>query len=222
MAYITVESEEELRLKKELQNKTDAESSRIMRFLNMADLSRTEGSPLKDIVEKAKKVKSLEGFDDIKIPEIVPTHVLFDLFNMPPGHPARSKSDTYYVDEEHVLRTHDTVFWYYYLNDPEIKKRIANKETLGAICYGKVYRKDEIDRTHMNVFHQLGAWFIVPDEKQVLTPEDLKKALAEVGTSIFGSTNFRFYEHQFPYTDPSFEMEAEINGKWVEMVGSGM
>ncbi len=218
---ITITSEDEQRLKKELEPKTDAQSQRIKRFLNMPDLSRTAGGPLKEIVDRAKGVKSLEGFDDIKIPEIVPTHILFDLFNMPPGHPARSKSDSYYVDDQNVLRPHDTVFWYYYLNDPEIKKRVANKETLGAVCYGKVYRKDEIDRTHMNVFHQFGAWLIAPDEKRIITPEDLKSALSDIAANVFGA-NFRFYEHQFPYTDPSFEMEAEINGKWVEMVGSGL
>ncbi|MBI4085353.1 MAG: hypothetical protein HY432_02510 [Candidatus Liptonbacteria bacterium] len=219
---IIVASPEEEHLKAELEKRTDAETARIKRFLDMPDLSRTEGSPLKEIVDRAKKVKSLEGFDDIKIPEIVPARILFDLFNMPPGHPARSKSDTYYVDDENVLRTHDTVFWYYYLNQPEIKKRIENKETLGAICYGKVYRKDEIDRRHMNVFHQFGGWLIAPDDKRIITSDDLKNVLSEIATSIFGSTKFRFYDHNFPYTDPSYEMEAEINGQWIEMLGSGL
>lgn len=219
---INIKSEKEAALQKELGKKHDPESERLVRYLHMPDLSRTPGSPLNEIVDRAKKVKSLEGFDDIKIPEIVPTNILFDLFNMPPGHPARSKSDTYYVDETHVLRTHDTVFWYYYLNDPGIKKRIKHKEMLGAVCYGKVYRKDEIDRRHMNVFHQFGGWLIAPDEKIIITADDLKNALSDIATSIFGNTNFRFYEHNFPYTDPSFEMEAEINGQWVEMLGSGL
>jgi len=217
---ITVDLAEEKRLKSELEKRTDAEAKRMLRFLNMPDLSRTPGSPLKEIVERATKVESLKGFDVIKVPEIVPTNILFDLFNMPAGHPARSKSDTYYVDEEHVLRTHDTVFWYYYLNDPQIKQRIANKETLGAICYGKVYRKDEIDRTHMNVFHQFGAWYIAPDDSKTIIADDLKKALSEVAAAL--GINHRFYDHNFPYTDPSFEMEMEMNGKWVELVGSGM
>jgi phenylalanyl-tRNA synthetase alpha chain len=218
---INVDLSEEQALKKKLEARTDADAKRMLRFLSMPDLSRTEGSPLKEVVDKATKVKSLEGFDVIKVPEIVPTNILFDMFNMPPGHPARSKSDSYYVDEEHVLRPHDTVFWYYYLNDPEIKKRIANKKTLGAICYGKVYRKDEIDRTHMNVFHQFGAWLIAPDDVKTIGPDDLKNALADIAKNVFGA-NFRFYEHQFPYTDPSFEMETEINGKWMELVGSGL
>jgi phenylalanyl-tRNA synthetase alpha chain len=219
---IIVNSPEEAELRKQLETRTDADAKRMLRFLSLPDLSRTEGSPLKEAVDRATKVKSLEGFDCIKVPEIVPTNILFDLFNMPEGHPARSKSDTYYVDETHVLRTHDTVFWYYYLNDPEVKKRIVNKETLGAICYGKVYRKDEIDRRHMNVFHQFGGWLIAPDEKRIITADDLKNTLSDIATNIFGSTNFRFYDHNFPYTDPSFEMEAEINGQWVEMLGSGL
>src|SRR3989338_7110735 len=219
---IVIKSEEEERLKKELETRTDVEAQRIKRYLGMADLSRTEGSPVKEVVDRASQVPSLQGFDVIEIPEIISTHILFDLFNMPAGHPARGKSDTYYVDEEHVLRTHDTVFWYYYLNHPDIKERIARKETLGVMCYGKVYRKDEIDHSHMNVFHQFGGLYIGPDDKATITPDDLKNALSEVAESIFGKINYRFYEHNFPYTDPSFEMEAEINGNWIEMVGSGM
>ncbi|KKT29212.1 hypothetical protein A3G55_02625 [Candidatus Giovannonibacteria bacterium RIFCSPLOWO2_12_FULL_44_25] len=222
MSKIKIESKEEAGIKKALEKRNDPEAKRLLRFLNMPDLSRAEGSPLKEIVERASKVKSLEGFDVIQIPEIIPTNILFDLFNMPPGHPARSKSDTYYIGDDYVLRTHDTVFWYYYLNHLEIKKRIENKETLGVICYGKVYRKDEIDRSHMNVFHQFGGLYIGHDDKKTITPDDLKNALSEVARSIFGDVNFRFYDHNFPYTDPSFEMEAEINGQWIEMLGSGM
>ncbi len=220
--HIKINSEEEKEVKQKLETRQDSEALRLKRFLSMPDLSRKLDSPLKEIVDRASKVKSLEGFDIIEIPEIVSTHVLFDLFNMPEGHPARSKSDTYYVDEDHVLRTHDTVFWYYYLNDQIVKKRIENKETLGVLCYGKVYRKDEIDRKHMNVFHQFGGLYIGPDDKVKITPDDLKNTLSEIAKSIFGNVNFRFYEHNFPYTDPSFEMEAEINGQWMEMLGSGM
>src|SRR3989344_4379839 len=166
---IIIQSEEEKKLLENLEKRIDPEALRLKRFLDLPDLSRTPESPLKEIVDRTLKVKSLEGFDVIKIPEIIPTEILFDLFNMPSGHPARSKSDTYYVDENNVLRTHDTVFWYYYLNHPSVKERIENKETLGAICYGKVYRKDEIDRRHMNVFHQFGGWLIAPDDKRIIT-----------------------------------------------------
>src|SRR3989344_4112851 len=164
MAKIIITSEEEKTLKKELESKNDVYSNRLKRYISMPDLSRTPNSPIGEIVEHASRVESLKNFDVIEIPEIISTDVMFDLFNMPPGHPARSKSDTYYVDDKYVLRTHDTVFWYYYLNDPKIKKRIKNKEILGAVCFGKVYRKDEIDNRHMNVFHQFGGLYVAPDD----------------------------------------------------------
>jgi len=220
---IIIKSEEEEKLRKGLEGKSDSESERLKRFLEMPDLARTADSPLHEIVKRTLETKSLKGFDVIKIPEIISTDILFDLFNMPEGHPARSKSDTYYADEKHVLRTHDTVFWYYYLNHPSIREKIANKESFGAICFGKVYRKDEIDRKHMNVFHQIGGLYLAPDEKQIVTPEDLKNVLSEIAKGIFGDkVEFRFYDHNFPYTDPSFEMEAKINGQWMEMLGSGL
>jgi len=220
---IRIESPEEKSLVQGLQNRKDPEAVRLTRFLNLPDLSRVEGSPLKEIVDRTLKVKSLESFDVIEVPEIIPAPIMFDLFNMPDGHPARSKSDTYYVDEENVLRTHDTVFWYYYLNHPEIKARIARGESFGTLCHGKVYRKDEIDNRHMNVFHQMGGLYLAPDSKQTVTPDDLKNVLSEIARSIFGhDVEFRFYDHQFPYTDPSFEMEAFINDQWIEMLGSGL
>lgn len=223
MSNIEIKSLEEAELKKALEERSDHEAKRLLRFLNMPDLSRTDGSPLKEVVDSTLRVKKLEEFDVIKIPEIVPTYILFDLFNMPPGHPARSKSDTYYADENHVLRTHDTVMWYYYLNHPDIKERIKKEESLGVICYGKVYRKDEIDRHHMNVFHQIGGLYLVPDNKRAILSDDLKNILTDIARSIFGDeVKIRFYDHNFPYTDPSFEMEAEINGQWVEMLGSGL
>ena len=220
---ITITDQKEQELVAELEKRVDADAMRIKRFLAQPDLSRTEGSPLKEVVDRTLKVDVIRDLDVIKIPEIIGTRILFDLFNMPPGHPARSKSDTYYVDDEHILRTHDTVFWYYYLNEPEVKERIARKEPVGAMCFGKVYRKDEIDRTHMNVFHQIGGLYLVPDDTMKLAPDDLKKVLSDIARSTFGEdVQFRFYDHNFPYTDPSYEMEALIHGKWVEMLGSGM
>ncbi len=217
----SVSLDEQNKILSELEKREDIEARRMKRYLSMPDLSRTEGSPIKEVVDRTLAVRSLEGLDIIEVPEIISVDILFDLFNMPEGHPARSKSDTYYVDDTHVLRTHDTVFWYYYLNLPEIKEKIARKEPIGAICFGKVYRKDEIDSRHMNVFHQIGGLYLAPDEKQTVTAEDLKNVLSDVAKNVF-NVNFRFYEHNFPYTDPSFEMEAEIRGQWVEMLGSGL
>ncbi len=208
---------------KDFEERNDAESDRIKRYLAMSDLSRTESSPLFSLVEKTKSINILKSFDNIIIPEIVSASVSFDLFNFAPDHVARSKSDTYYVDEENILRTHDTVMWYYYLGQRDIQERIKNNESLGVICYGKVYRKDEIDRKHMNIFHQMGGLYLVPDIEKVLTLDDLREALVEIVEGLFGKeTKYRFLDDTFPYTDPSLQIEVELDGKWVEIMGGGM
>jgi phenylalanyl-tRNA synthetase alpha chain len=189
----------------------------------MTDLSRSKESPLSEIIKRVTNLPLLQNFDDINIPEVIPTNIIFDLFNFAPNHPARSKSDTYYVDEKNVLRPHDTVMWYYYLNLPEIKSRIAQNKPLGVMCYGKVYRKDEIDRHHMNIFHQMGGLYLVPDSEKILVLDDLKNVLSEIVQSIFGkNVKYRFLDDTFPYTDPSLQVEVEINGKWIEILGGGM
>jgi phenylalanyl-tRNA synthetase alpha chain len=218
-----VSLEEQNRILKTLDERRDAEAERIRRYLAMPDLSRTPGNPLHEIVETVKQVPALQGFDNIIIPEIVPTDITFDLFDFAPDHPARSKSDTYYIDEKNILRTHDTVMWYYYTQLPEVKARLARREKLGVICYGKVYRKDEIDRKHMNVFHQFGAWYMTPVDTDPLTVDDLREALSQIVKALFGSQiKYRFLDDTFPYTDPSLQIEVEINGQWIEINGGGM
>lgn len=220
---IEIDLTEEKKLLETLEKRTDFEALRMKRYLAMPDLSRKDGNPLNEMRKRVKSIPSLSLFDDIKIPEIISTKILFDLFDFAPNHVARSKSDTYYVDESNVLRTHDTVMWYYYLNDPEIKKRIEKKDTLGVICYGKVYRKDEIDRRHMNVFHQMGALYLQPDEMGIMPIEKLKEVLSEIVESLFGKeTKYRFLDDTFPYTDPSLQIEVMINGTWIEIMGGGM
>lgn len=214
--------DEERSLLKDLESRKDIEAARMKRYLAMPDLSRTTGNPLCEIVEKVASLPTLSNFDHIKIPEIISTKIIFDLFNFAADHPARSKSDTYYVTDEHVLRTHDTVFWYYYLNLPEVKEKIAKGEALGTMCYGKVYRKDEIDRRHMNIFHQMGAWYLQPDSMGMMKLDDLKNVLSEIVKTVFGDVEYRFLDDTFPYTDPSLQVEVKIGDEWVEILGGGM
>lgn len=221
--HITIDRSEEMRLRKELEARTDIEAARMKRYLAMPDLSRTAGSPLNEIVERAKRVPALAGLDVIEIPEIVPADVSFDLFDFPADHVARSTSDTYYADEKNILRTHNTVSWYYYLHDESVKARAAKGEHIGALCYGKVYRKDEIDRRHMNVFHQIDGWKLIPNSEGILPLDELKRVLSEVVETVFGSdVEYRFLDDTFPYTDPSTQIEVKVNGDWVEILGAGM
>jgi len=208
---------------KNLNLRTDADAVRMKRYLSMPDLSRTPNSPIAEIVSRIVESSYFKDLDIIEIPEIVPADISFDLFDFPANHPARSKSDTYYVDEKNILRTHTTVCWYYYLHNEEIKKRIANNELVGCFSFGKVYRKDEIDRNHMNVFHQIDGWYLAPKSLKTIDQRDLEEALGNIAIAVFGpDTKYRLNKDTFPYTDPSLEMEVEIEGKWVEVVGCGV
>lgn len=223
MAEIIVDDLEEKRLRAELATRTDADGLRMLRFLNMPDLSRVAGSPIAEIVERIVKSPYFKELDIMKTPEIVPADISFDLFDFPPDHPARSKSDTYYVDEKNILRTHTTVVWYYYLINEEIKKQIAKNEPVGCFSFGKVYRRDEIDRRHMNVFHQIDGWYLAPKANKTIGQKELEEALGAIATAVFGpEVKYRLNKDTFPYTDPSLEMEVEIGGNWVEVVGCGV
>jgi phenylalanyl-tRNA synthetase alpha chain len=153
----------------------------------------------------------------------VPADFSFDLFDFPAGHPARSKSDTYYVNDKNILRTHTTVCWYYYLMNGEIKKRIAQNEPVGCFSFGKVYRKDEIDRNHMNVFHQIDGWYLAPKSLKTIGKKDLEETLGNVAKAVFGpNVIYRLAEDTFPYTNPSMEMEIKAGDRWVEGNGCGV
>lgn len=220
---IEIDSPEEKKILEELEKRTDAEALRMKRFLKMPDLSRAEGSPIRGIAEKVVNIPDFKDFYVFEVPEIVSAKVSFDLFNFPADHPARSRSDTYYVNDDYILRTHTTVVWYYELQLPEMKEKIAKGEAVGAFSYGKVYRKDEIDRKHMNVFHQIDGWYICRKEEKTIGVEELKDVLTKIAKAIYGENiEYRFNKDTFPYTDPSLEMEIKIGGDWVEVLGSGV
>lgn len=214
---------DESRLKKDLEKRTDFEARRIRRYLAMPDLSRTPGSPIHELVQRIAKIPELRDFDQIEAPEIVPVDASFDYFNFPADHPARSRSDTYYVDEKNILRTHTTIMWYYYLLDKKTRAKIEKNQPLGLLSYGKVYRKDEIDRHHMNVFHQIDGLYLHPTQDRKIELKDLEHVLGEIAKAIAGpAAKYRLNKDEFPYTDPSLEMEIEAHGKWIEVVGSGI
>lgn len=220
---ISIDRTEENKLQLELAKRHDPESERMKRFLDMPDLSRTADSPIHEIVKRILAMPDYKDFDVIEVPEIVPADVSFDLFDFPQDHPARSKSDTYYVDDDNILRTHTTVMWNYYLSQEDVKKRMAEDKPVGSFSYGKVYRKDEIDRNHMNVFHQMDGWYLAPKDKEIIGIPELEKVLIDIAKAVFGpNVKYRFSPDTFPYTHPSLEMEIEVNGRWVEVLGSGV
>jgi len=224
-------NEEQSSIKELLENKRDPESERLTRFLAMPDLSRTPGSPIYELAQIILNLKDFKDFDAIEVPEIVKADISFDLFNFPQDHPARKKTDTYFLNDEYILRTHTTIMWYYWLNEPEVKSKIEKGKSVGVLSYGKVYRKDEIDRNHMNVFHQMDGWYLCKKSDKIITIQDLQDVLASIAKAVFGEkVKYRFNQDQFPYTDPSVEMEIDKSSltgggkepEWIEVLGSGV
>lgn len=147
-----------------------------------------------------------EHFDNE--PNIVSTIDNFDLLLIPKDHPSRSKSDTYYVTNDIVLRTHTSAH--------QNKLLALGKKSF--LVTGDVYRKDEIDRFHYPVFHQMECVNICETDCEV----DLKKTLSGLVEYLFPNKEYRFNEDYFPFTHPSFEIEVKLNDKWVEILGGGV
>lgn len=134
----------------------------------------------------------------------------FDKLLIGPNHPARSKSDTYYVNQTHVLRTHTSAH----------QNELLAQGEHNFLVTGDVYRKDEIDSTHYPVFHQMeGVGLVAPDKDP---KEELLKILGGLVEWLFPGCEYRTNDDYFPFTEPSFEIEVNFEGKWLEILGCGV
>jgi len=221
--YIKAKSEEKQGIRQKLEESHDFDSERLKRWLALPDLTLAPGHPIAEMVKRILAIPRYKDFFRVEAPEIVRADISFDLFDFAADHPARSRSDTYFLDNENILRTHTTVMWYYLFQDERVKKMMAAGESFGGVSFGKVYRRDEIDRFHSNVFHQFdGVWFCRKEEK-LLGVEDLQQVLIEIAQTIYGpDIEYNFKEDSFPYTNPSLEMNIKKDSRWVEVLGSGV
>ncbi len=147
-------------------------------------------------------------FDDLD--PIVSVEDNFDKLLIPKNHVARSKSDTYYVNETQVLRTHTSAH----------QNELLNKGFSSFLVTGDVYRKDEIDAHHYPIFHQMEMLTLI-DELCVAELE-LKTILSGLVNHLFPNCKYRFNPDYFPFTNPSYEIEVEYRGKWMEILGCGI
>ncbi len=220
--YTTDMSEQE-KLFAELKAKSDPESKRLQRYIAIPDLSKKDGSPVKAITERVINLPSLKNLDVIETPEVITPEIVFDLFNFPKDHPARTASDSYFIDENHILRPHTSLMWKYYLDIPEVRERLETNGSIGVLSYGKCYRRDEIDWQHYNILHQIDGFFVIRKDIKTLDQKDLEAILIEVCEALYGKdVKYTFVVDHFPYTDPSLEMNIELNGQMVEILGAGI
>ena len=221
--YINAKDELSEKLKSDLMQKKDFKSIRMQKLLSMPDLSRKEGSPIKFIVDKILDAGIFKDFDVIDFPEIVSVRDNFDLLNAPADHPSRKETDTYYVDPTHVLRTQTTVMWPFYLQRPEAIEQLKKEGEIGLLSYGKVFRKDEIDRSHFPVFHQVDGLYICKKDKKIIGIPELQEVLSAITKTIYGdSIVYKFLDDTFPFTDPSTQIEIQKGDSWLEVVGAGV
>ncbi|HEY4479969.1 MAG TPA: hypothetical protein VJB58_00680 [Candidatus Paceibacterota bacterium] len=223
MKEYVIPLDHEKEILKSLENRDDTEALRIKRLLDLPDLTRKSGSPVKILFDQILNLPRFKDFDVVEFPRVVTVEENFDLLNTPKDHPSRKETDTYYVDKNHVLRTQMTVMWSYYLKKHDVLKKLEQEGEIKALSHGIVFRKDEIDRNHYPAFHQIDGLYVCKKDKKKITLEDLEQVQIELAKSVFGDDiEYKFLVDTFPFTDPSVEMDIKFNGDWLEVNGAGL
>ncbi len=178
--------------------------------------------PITLVTEEVAAIFGSLGFGVAEGPEIEHDFYNFEALNIPKDHPARDMQDTFYIDDELVLRTHTSPV--------QIRTMKACKPPVRVIAPGTVYRRDS-DLTHSPMFHQVEGFLV--DEK--VTFGDLKGVLTTFIGRFFGDDlRVRFRPSFFPFTEPSAEVDVECvicrgdgcrvcsQTGWLEILGCGM
>ncbi len=163
------------------------------------------------------------GFDVVDGPEVETDYYNFEALNVPADHPARDMQDTFYLNDNLLLRTQTSA--------AQIRTMKTRKPPIRIVCPGRVFRADEVDATHSPVFHQMEG--LVVDKG--VTMCDLLGVLEQFAREIYGpETKVKFRPSFFPFTEPSVEVDvtcSECGGKgcrvckgsgWIEILGAGM
>ena len=179
--------------------------------------------PLSIVLDEIYDIFSSMGFSIVKGPEVELDYYNFEALNIPKNHPARDTQDTFYINDNILLRTQTSPV--------QVRTMEKQKPPIRIIAPGRVYRSDPVDATHSPVFHQIEG--LVVDKG--ITMGDLKGTLEVFAKELYGNdTVVRFRPHHFPFTEPSAEMDVmcfKCQGKgcrlckgegWIEILGCGM
>lgn len=179
--------------------------------------------PLTITMEEISKVFMSMGFSIVEGPEVETVFNNFDALNAGPNHPSRDMTDTFYINEDILLRTQTSPV--------QVRTLMKQKPPIKVISPGRCFRCDTPDATHSPMFHQIEGLLV--DEG--ITMADLKGTLDSFAKQLFGtSTKTKFRPHHFPFTEPSAEMDVscfKCGGKgcrvckgsgWIEILGCGM
>ena len=174
-------------------------------------------------LEEVERIFVGMGYEVVRGPEVEKDYYNFEALNIPKDHPARDEQDTFYINDEIVLRTQTSPV--------QVRTMEQGKLPIRMIAPGRVFRSDEVDATHSPSFHQIEG--LVIDKN--ITFADLKGTLQEFAQELFGpETKTKFRPHHFPFTEPSAEVDVscfKCGGKgcrfckgsgWIEILGCGM
>lgn len=180
--------------------------------------------PFNRIIEEVEDLFVSMGYDVVDGPELEDDEHCFRLLNYTVGHPARDAQDTFYIDEEYLLRTQTSS------SQSRVMQANTEKSPIRVICPGKTYRRDD-DATHSHQFGQVEG--LVIDKNISLA--DLKGTLEIFAKKLLGEdTKVRFRPSYFPFTSPSCEVDVtcfKCKGAgcslckktgWIELLGAGM
>ena len=181
--------------------------------------------PLTRVKEDLEELFLGMGYKVAEGPEVESDHFNFELMNLPKGHPARDMQDTFYIDENTLMRTHTSPV------QAHVMLEAKGKGPIKVICPGKTYRRDDDDATHSHQFMQCEGHVV----GEHVTLADLKGTLEFLANKMLGEgRQIRFRPSYFPFTEPSVEVDVSCpfcNGKgcnvckgsgWIEILGAGM
>ena len=203
--------------KKVLLSKVESNSKDEFDF-SMPGRSSSIGSihPVTKIMNKSIEIFEALKFECVEGPEVEDEFHNFSALNIPESHPARAMHDTFYLDNNFLLRTHTS--------SVQVRTMDQQDPPIRIIAPGKVYRKDS-DITHTPMFHQIEGLYI---DKEV-SFSNLKSIINIFLKSFFEQDDLkiRFRPSYFPFTEPSAEVDIEYvdskgNKNWLEILGCGM
>lgn len=179
--------------------------------------------PITQTINEIVSIFQSMGYQVYETPDVDSVFNSFDGLNAPETHPARDKTDTFYLTDNIVLRPHTSTA------EPRAVKELSLPFKM--VSPGRAFRCDTPDATHSHTFHQIEMMVV----GEGITMADLKGSLDYMAKQLFGpETRTKFRPHHFPFTEPSAEMDVscfKCGGKgcnvckgsgWIEILGCGM
>ncbi|MBP3345165.1 MAG: phenylalanine--tRNA ligase subunit alpha [Clostridia bacterium] len=172
--------------------------------------------PIPNVVDRLTDICVDLGFSVVEGPEVESDYYNFEAMNIPKNHPSRDMQDTFFINDNILLRSQTSAV--------QAREMEVRKPPFKIVCPGKTYRNDS-DSTHSPVFNQMEG--LVIDEAKNVSMADLKSMLLILMKRLYGEeTEIRFRPSFFPFTEPSIEVDVSCptcHGKGCSLCkGTGM